>query len=340
MNRYIYILTIFIFTTYCNIYAQDLHFSQYFNAPLLVNPANTGFMPDHDYRLGINYRDQWANIGNAYKTMSAWGDVQLFNSRFENGWVGLGGTLLKDDAGGGTLTATRLFVSTAYHQVINDNGLLSVGVGIGGVNKRVDPSKLTFDNQWNGKFFDITVPNNEPFNYTSVYYLDLQLGVNYAAFLTDNLYVNAGASIQHLNQPSESFFASNAITSGRLAPRYTFFVNAHIKYGNLAIVNPNVYYSKMGTVTETVLGANVNYNLSGEGGANQLILGLYYRAGDAIIPMIGYQVNDLKITFNYDATTSALGVYNGTQGAYEVSVMKNGIFGADKSIKCPKMVRF
>ena len=160
MNRYIYILTIFIFTTYCNIYAQDLHFSQYFNAPLLVNPANTGFMPDHDYRLGINYRDQWANIGNAYKTMSAWGDVQLFNSRFENGWVGLGGTLLKDDAGGGTLTATRLFVSTAYHQVINDNGLLSVGVGIGGVNKRVDPSKLTFDNQWNGKFFDITVPNN------------------------------------------------------------------------------------------------------------------------------------------------------------------------------------
>ena len=30
--------------------AQDLHFSQYFNAPLLTNPANTGFEPDADWR--------------------------------------------------------------------------------------------------------------------------------------------------------------------------------------------------------------------------------------------------------------------------------------------------
>lgn len=29
-------------------YAQDLHFSQFFNNPLLTNPANTGFIPDAD----------------------------------------------------------------------------------------------------------------------------------------------------------------------------------------------------------------------------------------------------------------------------------------------------
>ncbi len=44
--------------------AQDLHFSQYFNSPFLVNPANTGFIPDGEYRLGINYRNQWASLGN------------------------------------------------------------------------------------------------------------------------------------------------------------------------------------------------------------------------------------------------------------------------------------
>ena len=58
--------------------AQDLHFSQYFNTPLLVNPANTGFNPDYDYRLGGNYRNQWANVGNPYKTMGFWGDTKLF----------------------------------------------------------------------------------------------------------------------------------------------------------------------------------------------------------------------------------------------------------------------
>src|SRR5213082_2142319 len=80
--------------------AQDLHFSQYFNSPLLVNPANTGFAPDVDWRAGINYRNQWASITpNPYKTMYAWGDIQLFNNRFENGWVGVGAGLLRDAAG-------------------------------------------------------------------------------------------------------------------------------------------------------------------------------------------------------------------------------------------------
>jgi len=73
--------------------AQDLHFTQYFNSPLLVNPANTGFAPDYDFRIGGNYRTQWASVATPYKTMSVWGDVQLFNHRFENGWVGMGGAL-------------------------------------------------------------------------------------------------------------------------------------------------------------------------------------------------------------------------------------------------------
>lgn len=43
-----------------NAFAQDLHFSQFFNAPLLTNPANTGFIPEGDYRIGFNIRNQWA----------------------------------------------------------------------------------------------------------------------------------------------------------------------------------------------------------------------------------------------------------------------------------------
>ena len=51
-------------------YSQDLHFSQFFNSPLSTNPANTGFIPDGDYRLGVNYRNQWSAImAVPYKTM-------------------------------------------------------------------------------------------------------------------------------------------------------------------------------------------------------------------------------------------------------------------------------
>ena len=62
-------------------WGQDLHFSQYYNTPLLVNPANTGFNPDFDFRAGVNYRNQWASVGSPYKTTSAWGDVKLLGNR-------------------------------------------------------------------------------------------------------------------------------------------------------------------------------------------------------------------------------------------------------------------
>ena len=76
-------------------FAQDLHFSQFMNSPLLTNPANTGFIPDGDYRLGINYRNQWSSImAIPYKTMSAFGDVQVMQNRDNTGWMGLGGVIL------------------------------------------------------------------------------------------------------------------------------------------------------------------------------------------------------------------------------------------------------
>src|SRR4030095_2054572 len=101
---------LFMLSTICGmkIQAQDLHFSQFFNSPLLTNPANTGFIPDADYRLGANYRNQWANIPIPYKTMSIWGDAQVFRNRFETGWVGLGGVILRDVAGSGNLTSTKI----------------------------------------------------------------------------------------------------------------------------------------------------------------------------------------------------------------------------------------
>jgi type IX secretion system PorP/SprF family membrane protein len=214
------------------------------------------------------------------------------------------------------------------------NSLLSGGFSLGYVQNRIDISKLTSDNQWNGNFVDITIPANEPYAYSSVGFLDLNMGLNYAYFASDNVYLNAGVSINHVNKPQGSFFSSSVIDN-RIYRRYNAFANASIKIENLWIVNPNIYVSKMGASWETVLGVNANRNLSGDG-YQQLIVGLYYRNHDALIPMMGYQVNDLKITINYDATVSTLASANGTRGAYELSIVKSGIFtNSSNTIKCP-----
>ncbi len=326
---------ILILTTICSLgsFAQDLHFTQYFNAPMLVNPANTGFNPDYDFRLGGNYRTQWASIATKpYKTMSVWGDVQLFTNRFENAWMGVGGALMKDVAGSGQLSATKAYASVAYHQLLGLNSLVSLGFNAGYVSKSIDFTKLSFDNQWNGKFFDITAPSGENFSSNRVNYFDLQVGLNYALFPSDNLYVNAGFSALHINKPNESFFSNNSVST--VVPmRYTAFLNAVYKLNDMWIISPNAYVSKMATSWEYVVGGMANYNLSGDG-TTQLLGGLYYRVGDAIAPVIGFQMNDYKLTFNYDATMSNIRQYNATRGAYEVSIVKNGVFSQGKAIKC------
>ncbi len=316
--------------------AQDLHFSQYFNAPLLTNPANTGFEPDADWRAGINYRDQWAGIlNNPYKTMSAWADAQLFNNRFEDGWVGAGLVLLKDQAGSGNLSSTKVYGSVAYHQLVGYKSLLSGGFGVGVVNKRIDVTKLTFDDQWNGQFFDVTIPSNEVFNSTSVWYFDLNAGLNYAIFPSDNAYINAGISVDHVNMPSESFF-SNSDATAKVPMRFNTFINGSFKVNDVWIVNPNAYFSMMSKSTEIVGGLNAHYNLSGDGNT-QLIGGLYYRLKDALIPMVGVTVAGISATVSYDATGSSLGTYSQTLGAYELSITKVGLFSEStgKNVKCP-----
>ena len=52
INRKIVLLVAFGMQLFSCVYAQDLHFSQFFNSPLTTNPANTGFIPDADYRIG------------------------------------------------------------------------------------------------------------------------------------------------------------------------------------------------------------------------------------------------------------------------------------------------
>ena len=338
MKRYYkyYLLFISVFATQL-VRAQDLHFSQYFNAPLLINPANTGFNPDYDFRIGGNYRNQWAAISNnPYKTMSVWADAQLFNNRFENGWVGIGGALLQDVAGTGNLTSTKAYGSIAYHQLLGFNSVLSGGFNVGFTQKRVDVSKLTFNNQWNGKFFETSIPSNEPFQFSSNTYFTIQAGLNYANFVNDNLYLNGGVSISNINRPRESFFAQGT-NDDRVDVRYTAFANASFKIQDVWIANPNVYFSKVGTATELVLGMMLQRDLSADkNGSLQLLAGAYYRQGDAIIPMIGFDIKNTKFTFNYDATFSTLKNFNQSRGAYEVSIVKSGLYGSgEKSIKCP-----
>ncbi|NIG53271.1 PorP/SprF family type IX secretion system membrane protein [Chitinophaga sp. Cy-1792] len=317
-------------------FAQDLHFSQFFNSPLTTNPANTGFIPDGNYRVGINYRDQWSSIPVPYKTMSAFGDAQLFRDQLTYGWVGIGAVILRDVAGAGDLSSTKGYASIAYHQLLGNSSLLSLGFNAGSANKRVDVTKLVFGDQWNGKFFDAQVPTAEPIASSSTNYFDLHVGMNYAYFPTDDIYVNVGAAVQHVNQPRETFYNGD----NQVPRRYIGFLNASIKMSDKVILNPGAYYTRQAHTSQTMLGLNAAYNLSGDGN-QQAYGGIYYRTNDAVMAMVGYQLSNLKFMFSYDVTTSSLSAANSSRGAYEIGIIYTGLYknrgfsDAIRSTFCP-----
>jgi len=320
-------------------FGQDLHFSQWYNSPLTANPANTGFIPDADYRIGANYRNQYSNIMTVpYKTMSIFGDAQVFRDRIESGWVGLGGVILRDVAGSGKLTSTKVYGSAAYHQMVGLYGLLTAGFNAGIVNKQINVTDLKFPDQFDGKFFDNQLPTDVILDRTSTSYFDMQIGMNYAYFPTDNIYVNGGFSVHHINRARESFFTNSAGYDDRISPRYIGFLNASIKLNDMVIVNPMAYYTRQAEASELVGGANLQYNLSGDG-QTQLLGGLFVRPGDAAIAVVGFSWNNVRLTFSYDATTSGLKSYNGTRGAFEFSLLQQGYYneynGDRRQSLCP-----
>lgn len=320
--------------------AQSLHFSQWFNSPLTTNPANTGFIPDADYRIGANYRTQWSTVMSVpYKTMSIFGDAQVLRNKLENGWIGLGAVILSDVAGTGKLATNKIYGSLAYHQMIGVSSLLTAGFNVGWVNKRINTADLTFPDQFDGKFFSNQVPTSVLLDVRSVSYFDLQTGINYAYFPSDNIYLNGGIAIWHINRPRESFFSIDQTGfDSRLSPRYSGFLNGSFKMNEEVILNPMAYYTIQARASELTAGIYAQYNLK-DAGEMQLLAGLYYRMDDAIIPMVGLTWNNIRLLFSYDVTISSLNKYNQNRGAWEFALINYGGYNKYKGDKrqslCP-----
>lgn len=321
-------------------YAQSIHFSQYYNAPLLVNPANTAMMPEYDYRLGANFRNQWAAVPVPYNTFSAFADFKVPNNRPDDGnahsWLGLGGAIFSDKAGDGNLALLHIQGFAAYHLAISQTSLLSLGLEGGYAQRSVDYDKLTFDSQWDGFTFNSNLSNSEKNGIIKTNYADVGAGINYAYFPNDQVYIKMGAGVANLNQPVESFYG----TKNQLGMRPTADIDALFKPGLSYIINPSLFFATQKGASEFTYGTLFRIYLTGHDAlATQLILGGYNRLGDAVIGAVGFQWAGMQVMMTYDATISRLAPYNSGNGAVEFSLIYQGVYGgfskAKKSYNCP-----
>jgi hypothetical protein len=112
----------------------------------------------------------------------------------------------------------------------------------------------------------------------------------------------------------------------------------------VVIVNPSVYYTSQGGASELVMGTLFRTILSDPHQLNplttQLILGAYYRLGDAVIGAAGMQVGNIQFMASYDFTVSSLAPYNASYGALEFSLIYQGKYYKNQGMKhtysCPR----
>jgi type IX secretion system PorP/SprF family membrane protein len=313
------------------VYAQDVHFTQYFSSPLTLNPALTGLV-NNDLRVAANYRTQWSSVSSTpFTTATASYDMSLFKDKLTNGdRVGVGVLALYDKSGAGALTNLTFGFSAAYHKALGVERRHTVSLGVQGslVQKRIDVSKLTFGSQFDPATGGIN-PNmgQENIGNTDVNYPTFAAGITYTGQITDNSTAYAGFSTYHLNTPAESFFSDN--DSVKIHRRYTASLGGSFRLNENIYLYASGLYQQQAKASELMIGGAVGFVLNPGydmefSKATILYAGAWYRNADAICPYIGLDFKKATLGLSYDVNVSSFAPATGSNGGYELSLIFNG----------------
>ena len=311
--------------------AQDIHFSQFEQSPLNLNPAQTGLF-DGDYRFAGNHRNQWSSITVPYVTFSASADARVTQFKMKKAFLGVGLLFNTDKAGDGNFGTNQITLSLAYHRVINADStfIVSVGGNLGYNQNSVDYNNFYFGNQYNGSQFDSNISNDEFFSQDNLHYFDFSLGVNTMYEFENHYKLNIGIAFMHLNSPEKSFYDND---ESELPNKYNFHSSIDIPIKEKHSIVPSIVYYRQGTFNELYLGGKFRYALKDVNFRN-VYAGIWTRAGDAAIFMLGMDYKSWNFGISYDVNYSKLKTVSNGQGGYEISLIY--IFSRPEEIYVPK----
>lgn len=315
------------FIIFSDSFGQDPTFSQFYANALYLSPSFAG--ATEQYRLSMNYRNQWPAVPGVFHTYSISFDKAMvdFNS-------GIGILATYDVAGSGNLSTTNIGLIYSYDFNINREWHIRPGINFKFYYLGLDFSRLVFNSQITATG---TTPSLTPPPFKNVADVD---------FATSGLVYNeriwAGFTLDHLLKPKTSFYGNDASVPVKLNI-----------YGGMQVLRQTRLRQKL----QEVLSVAMNFQKQGKFYQSDLglyyyrdplIFGVWYRgipfatsqAGDAIIGLIGIKTKSLHIGYSYDFTISNL--IGSTSGAHEVSLVyefSNLSLGQRKrirSIPCPE----
>lgn len=325
-----------------NAAGQDIHFSQFFEAPLLRNPSLAGIYTG-DYRIQGVYRDQWNSITNAYRTGSLNAEYKM-PVGVGNDFITTGLQAVFDKAGTVGLTTTHILPALNYHKSLSNEKTMYLSLGFMGglIRKSIDITKITTDAQYNGGGYDGSLPTGETMlspNYTT---WDASVGMSFnttfGAEQEHSMFI--GAAYQHLNRPKNSWYRNRSI---ELNPKYVASIGVKWSLDDLSSFTLQADHSIQGSYTETIGGALYSYKLATDIDGNSAYIlsgGLFLRWKDALVPVLKIEWGSLSTALSYDVNVSPLKTASMGRGGFELSLCYIGFLHRDNSSEykmlCPK----
>ncbi|WP_317898031.1 PorP/SprF family type IX secretion system membrane protein [Aurantibacillus circumpalustris] len=291
--------------------AQDIQFTQFYSAPMYLNPAFAG--ANACSKITLIYRNQWPGISSVYKSQLLSIDHGIKNSN-----VGIGLTFGRDEAGAGDLTTTIINPVISYQAKINKTSAIRFGLQPGFGFKKVNVNNLVFGDQiYRGG----NVSTVESLGQKKSYF-DLAVG---AIYINSNYW--AGISANHLTVPNESFYNN---PFNKLPIKYSVHAGAKFDLSkdekerrDKKYISPAINYRAEGKYDQIDIGFYFSKHIFTTGLWYRGIPGLKsykkgYANNDAIAIILGIQTERISIGYSYDLTISNLSTVS--KGAHEITM--------------------
>jgi len=312
--------------------SQDRLLSQFYNAPLLVNPAYTGLM-EQDYRVQTLYRDQWKQLV-PFKTVGVSADITLPSPIGKRGQFSAGLVFLRDQMAE-FQTGNSFILSGAYRYTLDQTGRhkLAMGGQAGYVRKSLDYTGLYFENQIGGDHVVNTgMVSGENLEYNRLGYFVANAGLAYTFYISRRWQLKAGTAVFNLNRPREQFLAGGKDDAMKLPQRMLLTAGAAIWISEQLYVFPELLFVSQQGVTEVSMGSGIGYLLhKNRQNAISLMAGGWYRTNGTAIAMSGITYKKTTVMLSYDEAVSDMKELRNTGsvsgravGAYEISLIYKG----------------
>ncbi len=326
--------------------AQDIHFSQFYMAPMNLNPALTGVM-NCNIRVSANYRNQWASVmrANAYNTYDIAYDQRIAVGRYD--YFGVGATFWGDQAGSLNFGQYQGKVSASYSKRVagyrDESHYIVFGMEAAFGQRRLDFERAQWGEEHDGEGNWGGRGNSETnLDRNSFLYPDVSAGLMWFSVLNKNTNIFIGGAYHHLNRANITFFDGE---STPMYSKFTIHAGGEFMLTNRLGLVPGFLMRMQGPSMEIVPGTTVKFILGNARYTNQSFqLGAWMRMskkesggilGDAFILSTRFDYENFTLGFSYDVNTSSLRPASKANGAFEFAIQYKICGPERRNVYCP-----